>query len=55
LSQRDHETHLRITEGLATDAANDDVAKDDWVLSFDLSELGRVVPECVRWAAWAAS
>ncbi len=41
--------NLRITEGLATDAANDDVANDDWVLSFDLAELGRALPECVRW------
>jgi asparagine synthetase B (glutamine-hydrolysing) len=41
--------NLRITEGLSTDAANDDVANDDWVLSFDLSELGRALPECVRW------
>ena len=42
-------SNLRITEGLATDAANDDVANDDWVLSFDLSEPGRALPECVRW------
>ena len=42
-------SNLRITEGLATDAANDDVANDDWVLSFDLAELGRALPECVRW------
>jgi asparagine synthetase B (glutamine-hydrolysing) len=41
--------NLRITEGLATDVANDDVANDDWVLSFDLAELGRVVPDGVRW------
>ena len=41
-------SNLRITEGLAIDAANDDVA-DDWVLSFDLAELGRVLPEGVRW------
>src|SRR5262249_8236677 len=41
--------NLRIIEGLATDAANDDVANDDWVLSFDLAELGRALPECVRW------
>ncbi|HEY1859793.1 MAG TPA: asparagine synthase-related protein, partial [Gemmataceae bacterium] len=36
--------NLRMTEGLATDAAN-----DDWVLSFDLAELGRVVPDGARW------
>jgi len=42
-------SNLRVTEGLAIDAANDDVANDDWVLSFDLSELGRALPECVRW------
>jgi asparagine synthase (glutamine-hydrolysing) len=41
--------NLPINKGLATDAANDDVANDDWVLSFDLSELGRVVPDGVRW------
>jgi asparagine synthetase B (glutamine-hydrolysing) len=41
--------NLRISKGLATDAANDDVANDDWVLSFDLAELGRVVPDGVRW------
>jgi asparagine synthetase B (glutamine-hydrolysing) len=40
---------LRITEGLATDATNDDGATDDWVLSFDLAELGRVVPNGVVW------
>jgi asparagine synthase (glutamine-hydrolysing) len=34
---------------IATDAANDDVANDDWVLSFDLAELGRALPEGVRW------
>jgi asparagine synthetase B (glutamine-hydrolysing) len=36
--------NLRITEGRGTDAAN-----DDWVLSFDLAELGRVVPDGVPW------
>lgn len=36
--------NLRITEGLATDAAS-----DDWVLSFDLAELGRALPDGVRW------
>jgi hypothetical protein len=41
--------NLRLAEGLASEAANDDVANDDWVLSFDLSELGRALPECVRW------
>jgi asparagine synthetase B (glutamine-hydrolysing) len=41
--------NLRITEGLATDAANDDVASDDWVLSFDLAEPGRALPDGVRW------
>ena len=38
-----------MTEGLAIDAANDDVANDDWVLSFDLAELGRALPDGVRW------
>ena len=42
-------SNLRITEGLAIDAANDDVANDDWVLSFDLAELGRALPDGVRW------
>jgi asparagine synthetase B (glutamine-hydrolysing) len=42
-------SNLRITERLAIDAANDDVANDHWVLSFDLAELGRVLPECVPW------
>jgi asparagine synthase (glutamine-hydrolysing) len=41
--------NLCISKGLAIDAANDDVANDDWVLSFDLAELGRALPECVRW------
>jgi len=41
--------NFRITEGLATDAANDDLVNDDWVLSFDLAELGRAVPDGARW------
>ena len=40
--------NLRIAEGLATDA-NDDATNDDWVLSFDLAELGRELPDGVRW------
>jgi asparagine synthase (glutamine-hydrolysing) len=40
--------NLRITEGMGS-AANDDVADDDWVLSFDLSEPGRELSEFVRW------
>jgi asparagine synthetase B (glutamine-hydrolysing) len=34
---------------LGIDAANDDVANEDWVLSFDSAEPGRALPECVRW------
>jgi asparagine synthase (glutamine-hydrolysing) len=41
--------NLRIAEGLTIDAANDDVANDDWVLSFDLAELSRALPDGVRW------
>jgi asparagine synthase (glutamine-hydrolysing) len=36
--------NLRLAEGVASDAAN-----EDWVLSFDLAELGRALPECVPW------
>jgi asparagine synthase (glutamine-hydrolysing) len=36
--------NLRRAEGLASDAAN-----EDWVLSFDLAELGRALPEGVPW------
>ena len=36
--------NLRLAEGLASDAVN-----EDWVLSFDLAELGRALPECVPW------
>jgi asparagine synthase (glutamine-hydrolysing) len=42
-------SNLRISEGLAIDAAKDDVDNDGWVLSFDLSELGRALPDGVCW------
>jgi asparagine synthase (glutamine-hydrolysing) len=38
--------HFGVAEGLASDAAN-----EDWVLRFDLAEVGHALPECVRWEA----
>jgi asparagine synthase (glutamine-hydrolysing) len=36
--------NLRLAEGVANEATH-----ADWVLSFELAELGRVLPECVPW------